>query len=110
VAVRVVDRLEVVEVKEERSDALVALHERALEAFPEQHAIGEAGQRVVECAVLQLLLETLAMAKGRAQVAHDAAEPRDHEQEEHHAAGGDDRHVDRTAGDRLDDQHRRRHQ
>ena len=60
--------------------------------------------------VLELLLEALPLAKRRAQIGDDAGQAGDDEQEQHDAAGRDDRHVDLAAGHPLDDEHRRRHQ
>src|SRR5207302_3054778 len=61
----VVHRLEVVDVHEERcrraSVALLAL-QRVFDAVPEEPTIREAGDRVVERLVLELLLEELALA------------------------------------------------
>ena len=60
----VVDGLEVVQVEEEHGHAaLASADHRVLEAFGEQRSVGEARQRVVEGAVLELLL-------GRTQLAH----------------------------------------
>ena len=63
VAVGVVDRLEVVEVEEQDGHRLVALGERPLEPIAEQDAVGEAGERVVEGAMLELLLERAAACR-----------------------------------------------
>jgi hypothetical protein len=64
VAEAVVDDLEVVEVEEQHRDVLIVLAgggKRALQPLLEQRAIGEAGERVVEGLVAQLVLERLAL-------------------------------------------------
>jgi len=63
-AERVVDRLEVVQVHEQDRDRLVIPGlslERVVDAIPEQGAVREAGDRVVEGLVRQLFLERLAL-------------------------------------------------
>ena len=75
-AARVVDELEVVEVEEEHGDRLVVARlarERVLDAVVEERTVGELGERVVEGAVAELLLEgapVVHVARGE----HDAAE------------------------------------
>ena len=62
VAEAVVDGLEVVEVDEQhrqRPAEAAACAQRVLDAVEEQGAVGEAGQRVVERLVAQLVLERL---------------------------------------------------
>ena len=103
----VVDALEVVEVEEQGRHLLPAAREGVLQPIPEQDAVGEAGQRVVEGAPLELGLERLALVQRVAQVAHDPAETRDDEQEQQHRSTGHDHDVDRSAGEHLDDEHRR---
>ena len=65
VAEAVVDRLEVVQVEEEHRDRLdgrAAAVERVRYAIPEERAVRQSGERVVERLVAQLLLELLALA------------------------------------------------
>ena len=65
----VVDRLEVVEVHEQHGDGLLVARlalQRVLDAVPEQRAVGETGDRVVEGLMCELLLERLALARRRA--------------------------------------------
>ena len=65
VAEAVVDRLEVVEVDEQHREVAVACAptraERVLDAVAEQRLVGEAGERVVERLVGELVLEPLAL-------------------------------------------------
>jgi hypothetical protein len=61
-AVRVVDRLEAVQVQEHHADAVLpalALHDRLLQAVGQQHAVRQPGQQVVVRDVLQLVLVLL---------------------------------------------------
>ena len=106
----VVHRLEVVEIEEEDGHLLPSAGERMLEPIVEQGSVGEAGQRVVQCAVVERGLEGATLMQRRAKVTHDAAETPDDEQEEQYAAPGDGRDVDRPAGGTLKDEHRRRHE
>ena len=67
-AERVVDELEVVEVDEEHADEPIGAPlagQRVLDAVVEQRAVGELGQRVVEGAVAELLLERLRASMSR---------------------------------------------
>ncbi len=68
VAEGVVDRLEVVEVDEEDGDRLVAAHqpgEGVLQPIEEQDAVGQAGERVVQRAMLGLALGARAVDRRR---------------------------------------------
>ena len=68
VPVSVVDRLQVVEVDEQHRDHLPLAplaREGVLDAVVEERAVGELGQRVVERAVAQLLLEAACARRRR---------------------------------------------
>ena len=72
VAERVVDLLEVVDVDEqdrgERAGVPADALERLLEAVGEQHAVGQAGERIVQRAVLHRVLCVLALDRVREDV------------------------------------------
>ncbi len=94
VAEAVVDLLEVVEVEEEHGDRVplpLRELERVIHAVAEEGAIGQAGERVVEGLVQQLLLEALPLGDV-AGVEHDAVHDRVAEQ-----VGGDDLGMERRA-------------
>ena len=91
VAERVVDRLEVVEVHEEDGNLLGSAAEGVLQPVVEERAVRQPGERVVQRAVLELLLEGAPRVEGGPEVADEPAEAGDDEQEEDDAAGGDDR-------------------
>ncbi len=97
VAERVVHRLEVVEVHEQDGHLLGSAAEGVPEPVVEEGAVRQPGERVVQRAVLELLLEGAPRVEVRPEVADEPAEAGDDEQEQHDAAGGDHRDVDRLA-------------
>ena len=64
VAVRVVDRLEVVEVHEQDGDLLGSAAEGVIQPVVEERAVRQPGERVVQRAVLELLLEGAPRVRG----------------------------------------------
>ena len=70
------------------------MQERLLQPLVEERAVRQPGERIVQRAMLELLLEGPPLDEGRAQVPDDPAEARDDEKEQHDAAGGDDRDVE----------------
>ncbi len=105
VAEAVVDGREPVEVEEQHLHGIAAaLLEGGLDRVREGAPVGQAGQVVVVCPVLQLHLERLPLGEDALQLPHQDGHPAHDEQEQQRRRAGDGEDVLRPAGPQLVDQ------